>query len=64
MPLFEFEGTSPKVHPEAFIAPTAVLIGDVTVEADASVWFNTVLRADYARLTAILRRCLSPQEVV
>lgn len=48
MPLFEFEGTSPKVHPEAFIAPTAVLIGDVTVEAGASVWFNAVVRADYA----------------
>jgi len=48
MPLFEFEGTSPTVDPEAFIAPTAVLIGDVTVEAGASVWFNAVLRADYA----------------
>jgi carbonic anhydrase/acetyltransferase-like protein (isoleucine patch superfamily) len=48
MPLFEFEGTSPTVHPEAFIAPTAVLIGDVTVEAGASVWFNAVLRADYS----------------
>src|SRR5246500_5354893 len=48
MPLFEFEGTAPKVHPEAFVAPTAVLIGDVTVEAGASVWFNAVLRADYA----------------
>src|ERR1700740_3356185 len=48
MPLFEFEGAAPKVHPEAFIAPTAVLIGDVTVEAGASVWFNTVVRADYS----------------
>jgi carbonic anhydrase/acetyltransferase-like protein (isoleucine patch superfamily) len=48
MPLYEFEGTSPTVHPEAFVAPTAVLIGDVTVEAGASVWFNAVLRADYA----------------
>jgi carbonic anhydrase/acetyltransferase-like protein (isoleucine patch superfamily) len=48
MPLYAFEGTSPKVHPEAFVAPTAVLIGDVTVEAGASVWFNAVLRADYA----------------
>jgi carbonic anhydrase/acetyltransferase-like protein (isoleucine patch superfamily) len=48
MPLFEFEGNSPTVHPEAFIAPTAVLVGDVTVEAGASVWFNAVLRADYA----------------
>ena len=48
MPLYEFEGQSPTIHPEAFVAPTAVLIGDVTVEAGASVWFNAVLRSDYA----------------
>ena len=47
MPLFEFEGASSKVHPEAFVAPTA-LVGDVTIQAGASVWFNTVLRADYS----------------
>jgi carbonic anhydrase/acetyltransferase-like protein (isoleucine patch superfamily) len=48
MPLFSFEGRSPRVDPTAFVAPTATLIGDVTIEAGASVWFNTVLRADYA----------------
>lgn len=48
MPMYSFEGRSPKVDPTAFIAPTAVLVGDVTVEAGASVWFNVVLRADYA----------------
>ena len=32
MALFEFDDKAPKIHPEAFIAPTAVLIGDVTVE--------------------------------
>lgn len=48
MPIYAFEGRSPKIDPTAFIAPTAVLIGDVTVEAGASVWFNAVLRADYA----------------
>src|ERR1700756_1458270 len=48
MPLYSFEGRSPKVDPTAFVAPTATLIGDVTIEAGASVWFNTVLRADYA----------------
>lgn len=47
MPLFSFEGRSPKVDPTAFVAPTATLVGDVTVEAGASVWFNTVLRGDY-----------------
>jgi carbonic anhydrase/acetyltransferase-like protein (isoleucine patch superfamily) len=48
MSLFAFEGRSPRVDPTAFVAPTATLIGDVTVEAGASVWFNTVLRGDYA----------------
>lgn len=47
MPLFSFEGRSPRVDPTAFVAPTATLIGDVTIEAGASVWFNAVLRGDY-----------------
>lgn len=48
MQLFSFQGRSPTVDEGAFIAPTATLIGDVTVEAGASVWFNAVLRADDA----------------
>jgi carbonic anhydrase/acetyltransferase-like protein (isoleucine patch superfamily) len=36
MPLFSFEGKSPKIHPTAFIAATASIIGDVTVEENAS----------------------------
>ncbi|MDV3129294.1 gamma carbonic anhydrase family protein [Mycobacterium sp. 21AC1] len=48
MPMYSFEGRAPHIDPTAFIAPTATLIGDVTVEAGASVWFNTVLRGDYA----------------
>src|SRR5262245_62864196 len=43
---FELDGRRPRVHPEAYIAPTAVLIGDVEVEAGASVWFGAVLRGD------------------
>jgi len=46
MPLHAFEGKVPVVHPTAFVAPSADLIGDVTVEAGASVWFGAVLRAD------------------
>ena len=45
---FEFAGHRPKVHPDAYIAPTAVLIGEVEVGAHASVWFGAVLRADEA----------------
>lgn len=48
MPLFEFEGKRPTIHPTAFVAPTATLIGDVTVHAGASVWYGAVVRADYA----------------
>src|SRR6185437_11928300 len=48
MPLYTFEGRSPTVDPGAFVAPTATLVGDVHVEAGASVWFNAVLRADFA----------------
>ena len=46
MHLFEFEGKRPTVHPDAFVAETATLIGDVTVEAGASIWYGAVLRAD------------------
>ena len=46
MQLFEFEGKRPTVQPEAFVAPTATLIGDVTVEKGASIWYGAVLRAD------------------
>jgi carbonic anhydrase/acetyltransferase-like protein (isoleucine patch superfamily) len=47
MPMYSFEGKSPTVHPDAWIAPTATLIGDVTVEAGASVWYGVVIRADF-----------------
>lgn len=46
MHLIEFEGKRPTVHPDAFVASTATLIGDVTVEAGASIWYGAVLRAD------------------
>ena len=38
------------MHPDAYIAPTAVLIGDVEVAAGASVWFGAVLRADEEKI--------------
>jgi carbonic anhydrase/acetyltransferase-like protein (isoleucine patch superfamily) len=50
MPLFSFEGRSPQVHPEAWIAPTATLVGEVVVEAGASIWYGVVLRADFGRI--------------
>ena len=36
----------PKIHPSAFIAPGAMIIGAVTIGEESSVWFNCVLRGD------------------
>jgi len=47
---FELSGKRPAVHPDAYIAPTAVLIGDVEVGAGASIWFGAVLRGDEAAI--------------
>src|SRR5262249_19528949 len=60
MPLYSFEGKSPVVHPTAFIAPTAVLIGDVTVEENASVWYNAVMRGDFNPI--VVRRGANVQD--
>ena len=40
----------PKIHPKAWIAPTALVIGDVVIEEGASIWFNAVLRGDRASI--------------
>jgi carbonic anhydrase/acetyltransferase-like protein (isoleucine patch superfamily) len=50
MPLFSFEGRAPQVHPDAWVAPTATLVGEVVVEAGASIWYGVVLRADFGRI--------------
>lgn len=48
---FELGGKRPRVHPDAYIAPTAVLIGDVEVQAGASIWFGAVLRGDESSIS-------------
>ena len=44
--LIPFNGRTPQVHPTAFVAATAVLIGDVVVGESSSIWFGAVLRGD------------------
>src|SRR3989304_6974673 len=60
MPLFSFGGKAPRIHPTAFIAPTASIIGDVTVEENAAVWYNAVVRADFNAI--VIRRGASGQD--
>jgi gamma-carbonic anhydrase len=45
-PLYPFEGKRPVVHPGAFVAPTAALIGEVTVGEGSNIWYHCVLRGD------------------
>jgi carbonic anhydrase/acetyltransferase-like protein (isoleucine patch superfamily) len=44
--IIPFEGVTPRLHPEAWIAPTAVVIGDVEIGPQSSIWFHCVLRGD------------------
>ena len=60
VPLFSFEGREPQVDPDAWIAPTATLVGDVRVEAGASIWYGAVLRADFGPI--IVRRGANVQD--
>jgi gamma-carbonic anhydrase len=48
--LLEFEQQRPQIHPTAFVAPGAVLIGQVELGPEASIWYNCVLRADVNRI--------------
>ncbi len=41
-----YKGVSPEIHPEAFIAATAVIIGKVKIKKGASIWYGTVVRGD------------------
>ncbi|MFF5018212.1 gamma carbonic anhydrase family protein [Streptomyces sp. NPDC001165] len=46
-----FGGKEPQVDPGAFVAPTASVIGDVTLHAGASVWYGAVVRGDVETIT-------------
>lgn len=40
------EGHNPQLHPTVFVAPLAVVIGNVSIGAESSVWYGAVLRGD------------------
>jgi carbonic anhydrase/acetyltransferase-like protein (isoleucine patch superfamily) len=60
--LIPFRGKRPQIAPDAFLAPTAVLIGDVRVEAGASIWFGAVLRGDDPNHPIVIGRGSSIQD--
>lgn len=46
MPLYELGEKKPQLGPDAWVAPNATVIGDVRLGANASIWWNAVLRGD------------------
>lgn len=50
MALYAYKNFTPKVHPSAFIAPTAQIIGNVDIGKNASIWFQTVIRGDLDKI--------------
>jgi carbonic anhydrase/acetyltransferase-like protein (isoleucine patch superfamily) len=60
----EYRGKTPKVDPSAFIAPTAVLIGDVEVGPESSIWFGAVLRGDNGPIRVGARTSIQDNAVI
>jgi carbonic anhydrase/acetyltransferase-like protein (isoleucine patch superfamily) len=50
MPIYALGDRTPSIHPDAFVHPEAVIIGDVRIGADSSVWPGAVLRGDYGTI--------------
>ena len=64
MNLYRFGDSFPTIAATAFIAPGARIIGDVTIGADSSVWYNCVLRGDVDRITIGARSNVQDGSVV
>jgi carbonic anhydrase/acetyltransferase-like protein (isoleucine patch superfamily) len=60
----EFRGKHPKIAASAFIAPTAVLIGDVEVGPESSIWFGVVIRGDNGPIRIGARTSIQDNSVV
>lgn len=44
--IISYQGITPRIDPTVFLAPTAVVIGNVEIGPDSSIWFGAVLRGD------------------
>jgi len=64
MPLYSFEGVTPRIARSAYVHPDAVVIGDVRIGAQASVWPGAVLRGDHGRIEIGARTSIQDGTVV
>ena len=49
--IYDFEGKTPKLDPNSWVAPNAVVIGNVDLKKDSNIWFNVTLRGDVETIT-------------
>ncbi|MDA8268371.1 MAG: gamma carbonic anhydrase family protein [Actinomycetota bacterium] len=64
MPLYALGDVAPLIDPDAFVHPDAVVIGAVTVGADASIWPGAVLRGDFGTITIGARTSVQDGTIV
>lgn len=64
MPIYALGDYIPTLHPEAYIHPEAVVIGQVSVGAGSSVWPGAILRGDYGSITVGERTSVQDGTVV
>jgi len=50
MPIYALDSLMPQIHPDAYVHPDAVVIGDVRIGAQSSIWPGAVLRADFGQI--------------
>ncbi len=64
MPVYALGDRVPRISPEAFVHPDAVVVGDVTIGAGSTVWPGAVLRGDYGRIVVGERTSVQDGTVV
>jgi carbonic anhydrase/acetyltransferase-like protein (isoleucine patch superfamily) len=64
MTLYALGDRVPNIHPDAYVHPDAVIIGDVTLGAESSVWPSAVLRGDYGTIIVGERTSIQDGAVV
>tara|TARA_A100001037_G_C15138207_1_gene632225 strand:- start:2247 stop:2876 length:630 start_codon:yes stop_codon:yes gene_type:complete len=60
--ILSFNGKTPKIAQSVFLAPTAVIIGDVEIGENASIWFGAVIRGDHPKHRIVIGAGTSVQE--
>jgi carbonic anhydrase/acetyltransferase-like protein (isoleucine patch superfamily) len=64
MAIYQLDGITPRIDPEAYIHPDAVVIGDVTIGAESTVWPGAVLRGDYGTIMVGARTSVQDGTVI